>query len=73
MATDPLLGPGLADKLDQKREQALGQAMRPFGLQAPTAPPPVPPPVIPMEHGSEEELDAASPTGLHSPGLSKMG
>ncbi|CAE6942946.1 unnamed protein product [Symbiodinium sp. KB8] len=24
VATDPLLGPGLADKLDQKREQALG-------------------------------------------------
>ena len=58
---------------DKKREQAMGNAMRPFGVPVPKEPPPNPSLTVPMDKDSDDELDGASPTGMPSPGLGRMG
>ncbi|CAE7740428.1 hypothetical protein AK812_SmicGene37930 [Symbiodinium microadriaticum] len=66
---DTLQGPGLAEKLDKKREHASGAALRPFGLPGPTDHPPPPVPVhnlsstTSQDKESDDELDSASPPG----------
>ena len=75
---DTLQGPGLAEKLDKKREHASGAALRPFGLPGPTDHPPPPVPVhnlsstTSQDKESDDELDSASPPGHPSPGLGRM-